>query len=190
MSNEMDKPGMSTAERLELSKVVRLRAKVAKNDVMASIAQQLANVEKQLAARYSGNEVKWAELKKDAEKTVMRADAELAKRCREMGIPESFRPELRVNWYSRGENADKERRTELRNVAESELEARAQRAKCAIERAEAELLTQITADGLTTKAARTFLEALPTVDQLMPNLQLSDLEKRRPLLDVGPDLDE
>ena len=101
-------------------------------------------------------------------------------------MPESFRPELRVSWYSRGENADKERRTELRNVAESELEARAQRAKCAIERAEAELLIQITADGLTTKAARAFLEALPTVDQLMPNLQLSDLEKRRPLLDVRP----
>jgi hypothetical protein len=190
MKDELETPRMSVAERLELAKQVRLRAKVAKNDVNANIAQQLANVEAQLAARYDENHGKWADLTRHAKEAVKKADEELAKRCREMGIPEAFRPKLNLSWYGRGENGDKERRAELRNVAESELEAQAQKAKVAIEKIEVDQLTQITAEGLTSEAARQFLLSMPTVSQLMPHLQLEDLEKRRPLLSASLDDDD
>ena len=129
----------------------------------------------------------WAEVSREAEEKIKKLDTEIAKRCRALGIPEAFRPQLSVDWYGRGENATKERRRELRVAAVSELQARAQKAKCVIDQAEAEVLTQLTAQGLTTEAARTFLETMPSVEKLMPKLQLADLEKRRPLLSVGPE---
>jgi hypothetical protein len=178
---------MSVAERVELGKVVRLNAKIAKNDVMASIAVQLANVEQQLAAEYSKLDAHWAELTKEADEKVSKVDAELARRCRELGVPETFRPELRLSWYRRGDNASKERRAELRRVAESTLEARAQQAKVVIERREAQILTQLTSEGLTTEGARAFLQGMPSIDELMPKLQLTDLEEKRPLLGKGRD---
>ena len=181
---------MSTAERVELAKLIRLRAKVTRNDIDAQIAQQLAHVEQQLAATYQEDDSRWATITNQAEEVVRKADAEIARRCQKLGVPASFRPKLQLGWHHRGENASKERREELRRVAESELEARAKTAKVVVDRAEVDTLTKITAAGLRSDEAVKFLAALPTVDQLMPQLQLQEIEKRRPLLDVGVDDDD
>ncbi len=173
--------GMTRAERLELAKVVRLRAKVTLHDIDQKVAQQLAHVEAQLAAQYSPNHEKWAHITKRAGELVAQGDKEIATLCREMGIPPSFRPSLHISWIARGENAAAGRRIELRRIAQAQLEAQARTAKCAVERREAELLTEITAGGLTSDAAREFLAALPTPDELMPALELAELERSRPL---------
>jgi hypothetical protein len=47
---------------------------------------------------------------------------------------------------------------------------------------ETEILTEITVQGLTTETVRALFETLPTVEQLMPKLQLSNLEKKLLLL--------
>jgi hypothetical protein len=168
---------MSSAERSELAKLVRLRSRVARNEVMASIGTKLAHFEAQLAATYDKYDEHWAELSKEADAKVKQLDAELAKRCRELGIPDRFRPELDVRWYRRGENATKERRAELIRVAKSELESQALRAKSLIERKEVELIGKIVEEGMDSENAKAFLEAMPTVDQLMPELTLSKIEK-------------
>ena len=168
---------MSSAERLELGKLVRLRAKIARADIDQMVARQLAHVEQQLAAKYSANHERWAAITKNAEELVTKADAQVAKQCREMGIPESFRPKLELEWYARGENADKNRRNELRRVAETELEARAKTAKVEVDRNEARVLTQITADSLTSTTAQEFLRSMPSIDELMPTLSLKELEE-------------
>jgi hypothetical protein len=178
---------MSSGERVELSKVVRIRSRLAKKEVDVLVSRLLANVEQQLAARFSEDHERFATVTAEAHKVIEKADAEIAKRSKEMGIPEQFRPSLDLIWNGRGENAFKERRRELRALAEKELNARGQDAKLAIDRSEAALLTEIMAEGLTSEAAKNFLERMPTPEQLMPRLLVSDLEKRVPLrLVAGP----
>ena len=83
---------MTKAERLELGKVVRLRAKVAKDDAEAQGRRLLADFEAQLAARYPENNPAWAEITATARQAVEDADAKIAQLCRSLGIPEEFRP--------------------------------------------------------------------------------------------------
>lgn len=171
----------SRAERLELAKLVRARMRVVRHAISHQEARQLAELDRQLAAEYSAAHERWTKITQDARQRVAQADAEIAKRCCEMGVPESFRPRLTLGWWDRGENADQTRRAELRKVAHTELAARARAAKVEVDRVEADLLTQIAGYGLRSLEARNFLESMPTIDQLMPKLKFSDLEKRVPL---------
>jgi ribosome assembly protein YihI (activator of Der GTPase) len=103
-----------------------------------------------------------------------------------MGVPEKFRPGLHLGWYGRGENFTAKRRAELRKVAQSTLEARAKTAKLELDQVEETILTQLTSSGLRTPEATKFLEStLPTIDKLMPKLQLLELQKKMPLLEGG-----
>jgi hypothetical protein len=167
---------MTQGERIELSKLVRIRARVAKADVDALAARHLADVEAELAARYSANHHAWAEVTQQAKAAIATADAEIAERCRALGIRDEFRPQLFVSWSGRGENGDKTRRAELRKVAETELAARAKAAKVEIQRYEATQLTHLAAGALASDEARAFLEAMPTPAQLMPPVALLALE--------------
>jgi hypothetical protein len=175
-------PSMSRAERQDLSRVVRLRAKIVRSELETQADRILAEFEQQLAAKYSKSHELWADIVKDAEQVAAKADAEIARKCREKGLVEAFRPRLNAEWYSRGENADKNRRDELRRVAETEVEAQLGIAKDKVNRAEADLLTRIMADGLTSATATNFLETMPSIDDLMPKLTLVNLEKKLPLL--------
>jgi hypothetical protein len=161
---------MTAAERLELGKLVRLNAKVAKDDAEARGKWLVADVEAKLAAIYKSEDAAWADITAAAEKAVQEADAAIAAVCRERGIPEDFRPSLRLEWYGRGVNALKGRRAELRRVAETQIAAMVKRAQVEIDRQAASQLTQITAAGLTSEAARAFIGSMPTPEQLLPPL--------------------
>jgi hypothetical protein len=175
MSNEMER--MTKAERLELGKLIRLRANVAKADVAQMEARHLADIEAQLAAEYSANHSAWAEITASAKQAVAKADAEIAERCRELGIPEKLRPSLHLGWGGRGENADRDRRAELRKAAQTELAARGQAAKVEIDRRAAHLLTQLAGGALGSSEAKAFLEAMPSIDELLPQIPLPELEE-------------
>jgi hypothetical protein len=166
---------MTKAERNELVKILKMRARVANRVVTQRAAQLEADVEQQLATEYKIDEAAWAELTLAATQAVEQADAELAKRCRALGIPEEFRPSLHVSWYDRGENADAKRRTELRRVAYTKIEAMAQQARVGIETAALDGLTQLAAGALESAAAQAFLAKMPTVEALMPALDVSTL---------------
>ncbi len=166
---------MNKAERDELAKILKARARVANRVVEQQAAKLQADVEQQLATRYKIAEAAWADLTLAATEAVEQADAELAKRCLALGIPEEFRPGLTVSWYGRGENADAKRRAELRRVAYSKIEAMAQAARVAIETAALDGLTQLAAGALESAEARAFLAAMPTVEALMPALDVSTL---------------
>lgn len=166
---------MNKAERDELAKILKARARVANRVVEQQAAKLQADVEQQLATRYKIDEAAWADLTLAATQAVEQADAELAMRCRALGIPEEFRPGLTVSWYGRGENADAKRRTELRRLAYAKIEALAQQAWVAIETAALDGLTQLAAGALQSAEAQAFLAAMPTVEALMPALDVSTL---------------
>jgi hypothetical protein len=167
---------MSRAERLELGKLVRLRASVAKKDIEQRQAQLIADFEEQLAATYESTHEAWKDVTAVARKLIDEADAEIARRCRDLGLPDKFRPSLNVSWYGRGESASRERRAELRKVAQAKLEASARAAKVEIDRSAAGLLTQLTAGSLESSGAQEFLGRMPSIDQLMPPLTVGELD--------------
>jgi hypothetical protein len=113
-----------------------------------------------------------------AEKMVAEADAEIAKRCRDLGIRPEFRPGLGLAWYGRGENAEAARRTELRKVAQTRLEANARAAKVEVERQVAALLTDLAASALSSDDAKAFQDEMPTPEQLMPGVTILELEEK------------
>jgi hypothetical protein len=172
---------ITKAERSDLLKVVRAREKVAKNATESRAAEIRADFERQLATIYKPeDDPVWETAHKECEAIQQEAQARVMQRCRELGIPEWAAPGVAVGWYSRGENATAKRRTELRRVAYSRIEAIAKTAKTEIERASVDVQTKLISDGLRTEAARTFLEQMPSAESLMPRLNLGEIEKLLP----------
>jgi len=167
---------LTRAERDDLAKVARLRARVARSQVAQREAELLADVEKQLAAQYDIADEAWQEVTAAATQAVQEADRQVAERCRERGIPQDFRPSMHVSWFGRGANAVASRRAELRRVAQTRITAAGKAAKASIEAREAEILTELLAGGLTSDAARAFLQSIPTPAELMPPLAVAELE--------------
>jgi hypothetical protein len=132
---------MVKSERDSLAKLVRDRARVAKNEIESHAGRVLATIEAQLAATYPENHAAWADVTEHAERVIAKADAQIAQRCREIGIPERFRPSIECRWYKRGENAMADRRAELRKVAQTELAARVKAAKNTVDRRTLDQLT-------------------------------------------------
>jgi hypothetical protein len=169
---------MMARERSELGQLMRWREKAAKTDAVAHGAQLMADFEAQMATQYSYDDDEvWRELKSTADCHVAEARAAVRRRCDELGIPRRFQPSLGgANWSYRGENAIKDRRVELRRVAQTAANASVKNAVAAIERQSLECQTQLLAGGLTTDAARLFLEQMPTALDLMPVLQVAAIQ--------------
>jgi hypothetical protein len=166
---------MTQKERDDIMRVIRERAKVAKAIVAQRKAELQADVEAKLSAKYKFDDELWADITRNANDVVQQADKEIAEICRQKGIPEEFRPGIALGWYGRGENALRERRAELRKVAYAKIEASGQAALVAIQKQEVELQTELIAGSLTSSAAKKHLQALPTVEQLMPPLAIDTL---------------
>jgi hypothetical protein len=164
---------MSSSERAELGKLVRLRGRVAKTDIEARQAALIADAEAQLTVIWDARDEAWNDIATRAKRLVTEADTELAARCAERGIPEELRPRLSAGWY--GRSTDAKRRTELRRLAQVRLEASAKAAKVEIDRTTAALLTTLAAGALTSTEAKTFLDSLPSITELMPRLDVPQL---------------
>ena len=173
----MNEDALTRAERTDLQRVARMRAKVARNGIDAAKAERLHVFERELQARYGADDAALADLTAQAEAQVRAVDEELAKRCEAMGIRPEFRPSLRVWWSSAGENSSKDRQAELRKLARLELDAMGKAAKQRIDAAELETVTAIVAVGLGSQA-RELLEAMPTVDELLPALEVEAIEDK------------
>src|SRR5262245_47123522 len=125
---------MGRQEREDLQRLVRQREKALKSAAKQRSAELLADFENQLGQQYAFNQDKvWQEAACRAQQEVAKAQQRIAARCAELGIPARFAPELAVHWYSRGENAVKQRRDELRRMAQTRVAAIEQRAIVQIE---------------------------------------------------------
>lgn len=172
---------MTKGERQELRQLVRRRAKVEKTAAAERRAALLADFERQSASIYTpDDDAAFRELHAAAGRAVKDANAKLAVHCRELGIPERFAPSIHMAWYGRGENALSERRAELRRVVTARLDALEKAAKAEIERKCVELETRLVADALSTQEARDFFTALPSIEELMPSLNPSEIQALLP----------
>jgi hypothetical protein len=167
---------MTKGERDELQRLVRQREKVLKSAAKQRSAELIADFENQLGARYSFDDDKiWAEATKIAQQEIDRAETKIAARAAELGIPKEFAPSIGLHWYDRGENAVEKRRAELRKIATTRVAAIEAKAIVEIELQSVDAQTQIAQAGLTSEAARAFLERLRPVEALMPKLSFEEI---------------
>jgi hypothetical protein len=167
---------MTKGEREDLRRLIRQREKVLKSAAKQRSSELLADFENQLGAIYSfDDDETWAEAMRLAEQEVAKAQTKIAARAAALGIPKDFAPSLEAHWYGRGANAVKERRNELRKVAQTRIEGIEAKAITAIEIGCLEAQTEVAASGLTSEGARQFLERLPSVETLMPALAYEEV---------------
>lgn len=176
--------GMTKAERTELGQLIRKRERVMKADAATRSAQMLAEFDAQSAAIYSfDDDETWRAATLAAQEAVAAAQQMIADRCREMGIPAEFAPGVSMGWYGRGQNAVASRRAELRRMAKSRIEAMELEARAKIERLSLTAQTEVITHGLQSDAAKTFLEAMPSLEALMPSLDAGEIKA---LIDQRP----
>jgi hypothetical protein len=167
---------MTKTEREELKRLARERARVAKADAERRSADLKASFEYQVATyyEYDRDEV-WRAAVEAAKEAVEDAVERIEERCVELGIPRELAPTLSVQWVGRGPHAVASRQTELRRVANKRIEAMERSAKHEIDRQALEIQTQLVRAGLTSAEAVAFLEGMPSVDSLMPALDVREL---------------
>lgn len=171
---------MTKSERRELVTLAREREKIAKRAVGHRGRELIADFEEQLAREYRFDEDEvWATAMRAASDALAEASRAVKQRCAELGIPEWAAPEVDhgVGWYRRGENAVRERRAELRAVATTRIKALEAEATGKIEAAGLAVQTHLLADGLESAEARSFLETMPAIEDLMPVLPVAEIER-------------
>ena len=167
---------MTKHEREDLQRLVRQREKVLKSAAKQRSAELIADFENQMGQEFSFDQDEvWERATKIAQAALAKANEQIAARCHEIGIPKRFAPRLDLSWYGRDENATKQRRDELRKMAETRVEAIERQAVTEIELSCLAAQEQIALSGLTTEAARQFVEALPKIEALMPRLTFAEV---------------
>ena len=169
---------MTKAEQANLLRLGKLN----KDGAIAAQKEQtkaaLAEFEMRLASEFSYDQREaWADLMSSAKAHVDEIERKLAEDCRRLGIPENFRPEIAVQWYGRGENASKGRRTELRRVAVTRLAALEASAVVRIEDGYRRFQTAVLTAAIDSDEARQLLAGLPTAEQLLPDVDYQSVTK-------------
>jgi hypothetical protein len=160
---------MSAKEADRLDRLIRQRAKLANLDADARAAQLKAELEEQLARIEAADDARWVRFLEIADAVVAEGNQKIREILREEGVPESFKPQMVLSWRGRGENANKERRAELRRVGGTMIDALAKQAKARIAEDALRLSTDLLARSLTGEAAQAWLAALPEkIESAMP----------------------
>ena len=187
----MNEQPMTPGDRRRLESLARKRAKVATSMIGERVKVLRAEVEDQLSAEHKFDDELWADVNRQAQREVAKADAHIAEVCRKLGIPENLRPSISVGWHQRGENMLASRRAELRKLAQARIDAAAQSAKVAIEANLLGVETELIRGGLESTEAIAYVDSMPTVEQLLPTIQVAELGPGKPPKTYGRgDLDE
>ena len=163
---------MTRGEIANLERLIRKQERVLKAATDQRAAELKADFEVQMATEYHyDQDAVWKEAHGRAEQVAKEAQAEIATRCGEIGIPREFAPRLSFMWLSKGQNAVKERQAELRRKASAEIDARKKSAKTQIEMWSLQAQTDLASRTLTSEAAKNFLDNMPATADLMPKLE-------------------
>ena len=93
---------LSRNETHDLGMIIKERAKVLRCHVEEQSVKCMADFEAKLAAIYSFDQDEvWKKATERARRVVAEAQAEVAKRCEELGIPASFAPSINATWSGR-----------------------------------------------------------------------------------------
>jgi hypothetical protein len=181
---------MTRTEREELKKLARERVRVAKADAARRTADLKAMFERQVVTLYDYNRDEvWKAAVEEAKVAAEAAQEQIAKRCEELGIPPEFAPSVIFQWQGRGRYMVEMEQADLRRAAYKQIDAMERTAKHEIDRKALEIQTELVAAGMTSDRAIEFLSSMPTVDALMPEIDITTIEHgNRRSLGMGDDL--
>lgn len=182
---------MSRTEREELKKLARERARVAKADASRRTADLKALFERQVVTLYDYNRDEvWKGAVEAAEAACKIAQEQISARCVELGIPAEFAPTIDFSWQGQGKYMVEMEQADLRRAAYKQIDAMERTAKHEIDKKALEIQTELVAAGLTSDRAIEFLATMPSVDALMPPVDISaiDAGHNRRSLGMGDDL--
>ena len=163
---------MTRADISNLERLIRKQERVCLTALDQREAELKADFERHIAVvHYYDQDEVWKKAYTEAKEIAQQAKAQIAARCEEMGIPEEFAPTLDVHWYRRGENAVKDRRDELRRKAMAEIAALKKSGRTQVEIWSLNAQTKLASKTLTSEAAKTFLDEMPSTTELMPKLE-------------------
>lgn len=167
---------MTKADRDQLVRLAKNRAKQAEADVDARMAVLYTEVIDQMTAEYEVQDALWADAVIVAEEATAKANDQIRRKCAELGIPAGQAPQLHSMWSPRGRQfSNRERRAELEKLAKARLAALAKEAKVRINNAALQVEEQLILGGFESDAARAAFELLPSAEELMPRLSLQEL---------------
>jgi hypothetical protein len=175
--------GMSRSDYTATEKLISQEARVGKQRAKHLKAERLADLSAQLAARFDPEDLELGAEMAQMEAEVRELDAKWRARTDAVldrqGRPRRFRPQLHIwcSWSDRGENSSAARRAEFWQVGERAAEAEYQYAVLTYDTWELDTRRAITLGRVTSYEARRLIEALPSVEALMPPLSLKGLER-------------
>ena len=131
-----------------------------------------------MATIYRADDERWARVTQAVKQVEREANAELQRICEAEGIKEDYAPSFYSGLHGPSrERADKDRRAELRKVAQTRVKADAKAAKESIEAASGVVQEQLLVGGLRSEEARALVETIPPVESLMPPLPTAEIVK-------------
>lgn len=168
---------ITKSEREALAKLIRQRERLAKTAASERSKQLMADFEQQADRLYAYDEDEvWKRAVLTAKEEIAKAQRVIADRCAELGIPSVFAPTIHISWTQQRAAVGSER-AKMRHVAKRRIEQIEASARTAIERASVAAQEALLVGGLTTEAAKMFVESLPAVDELMPQIAVEELQQ-------------
>jgi len=173
---------MTKGEREELKRLARERARVAKADAERRAADLKAAFEHQVVTFYDyDRDDVWQGIEVSVREALAEANRMIRARAVELGIPSEFAPSVSFHWAARDPRYNvQQSQAEMRRAAYKRIEAMERSAKHEIDRAALDVQTNLVAEGLTSARAVEFLSAMPTVDALMPAVDIRELTSGTP----------
>lgn len=170
---------LSRQETHDLSMIIKDRTKVLRAHADEQAAACMADFETKMATIYKFDQDEvWKQATEEAQKVVHESQIKIAKRCKELGIPQAFAPSISASWQGRGENMLTSRRAELRRVAKASIDAMTKAAITKIEKQSLDLRAQVVGMGLLSADAKMFLESLAPIEDSMRSLDFGEIERK------------
>ena len=166
--------GLTPGDRRELRALVKRRFASLRKDVERRVQEMRAEAEARLVAKYRNDEALVNEMNEEIERA--RSDYSLA-----LGAILHRYQELLPGWAisgssRNGASATPTARAQERNALMQAIPLQVQEAEALLDRQEMDLLEKLTLGGLETEQAVAFINAIPTVAQLIPASRLRELE--------------
>lgn len=166
---------ISKTERTELKSIVRGQFKVLRAEIEQREAELLAELETEIAQRFSEEDDAWATVQHRIHEAVMAANREVNNALYEAGFQTKGHTE-RLWVQSPAIAQPVNDRQALRMEGAKHIRARVKGAGLRLDRQEADLLRTLAIGAIESEEAREFLTAIPTAAELVPAARLRELE--------------
>lgn len=164
---------MTKAERTELRQIVKGQFAVLRAEIDQRKAELITEVDGQIDEKFAVDDKAWADAAHLAHEAVMEANRKVNDAYRDLtGERHVERMYVGAQLPSR----PREERFRLQQTSRHQIDATVRGALLRLQRQEADLLRTLAVGAIESDEARAFLEAIPSVGELVPAARLTEIE--------------